>query len=88
MSDKLKDDGKVGKAELPIDQEMKGKIQATAGMPTYITVTYKDVHGKLQHFQQLSRGFDTDDILVSLIAIGEDADRNLIQPEILELPER
>lgn len=68
---------------LPIDGETEARIRATAGKPVYITVTYKDDDGKLQHFQKLDRGFKPEDILISLVAIGEDADRNLIKPEAI-----
>ena len=74
---------------LPIDAEVVENIRKTAHLPTYITVTYLDAQGKLRHFQQISRNFQTDDILPALVAIGEDADRNLIQPKaILSLPRK
>jgi len=66
---------------LPIDAETEANIRKSAGRPVYITVTYLDEDDQLQHFQKLDRGFKNDDILLSLIAIGEDADRNLIQPK-------
>lgn len=65
---------------LPIDTETEKNIRETAGKPVYITVTYLDEDGKLQHFQKLDRGFKPEDILLSLIALGEDANRNLVQP--------
>lgn len=66
---------------LPIGVEVEAHIRATAGKPVYITVTYMDSDDKLQHFQKLDRGFKPEDILISLVAIGEDADRNLIKPK-------
>jgi len=74
---------------LPIDAEVESNLRLTADKPVYITITYLDGDGKLKHFQKIDRGFKTDDILLSLVAIGEDADRNLIQPKaILSLPRR
>jgi len=71
---------------LPIDAEVESHLRLTADKPVYITITYLDTDGRLKHFQKLDRGFKPDDILPSLIAIGEDADRNLIRSKgILEL---
>ena len=74
---------------LPIDSEVESNLRRTAEKPVYITITYLDTDGRLKHFQKIDRGFNTDDILVSLVAIGEDAERNLIRPKaILELPRK
>ena len=74
---------------LPIDSEVESNLRRTADKPVYITITYLDVDGRLKHFQKLDRGFKADDILLSLVALGEDVDRNLIQPKaILDLPRK
>jgi len=68
---------------LPIDGEVESNLRLTADKPVYITITYLDVNGRLKHFQKIDRGFKTEDILTSLVAIGEDADRNLIRPKAI-----
>lgn len=61
-----------------IHKDLIEKLQKANGKPLLITVTYQDDDNENQHWIATNNDFPPMDILTSLLAMGEDANKNLI----------
>jgi hypothetical protein len=61
-----------------LSKECREALTKGQDKPLYITITYKDGSGRLQHWQGRQRGFPESDILPTLLHLAEDAQKNLI----------
>ena len=65
-----------------LSKECREALTKAQDKPMYISITYKDEKGVLQHWQGRQRGFPESDILPTLLHQAEDAKENLIPKDM------